>query len=130
MPTEKPRITFTISQDQLDMVDNYRFDNKFKNQTQAILSLIEKGLSDFETKTAPSISDEAMKLAKDYDNLDCHGQRVVRLVADEELARCIEQEQPAPSTTKLFIAARDGSRIEVDVDDDVTLPEEDSQLPR
>ena len=36
---------------------------------------------------APPISDEAMKLAKDYDGLDSHGKRIVRIVADEELER-------------------------------------------
>lgn len=53
-------------------------------------------------KKAPSISDEAMKLAQDYDGLDSHGQRVVRLVTDEEKARCVsaadeaaKREQPA-----------------------------------
>ncbi len=45
MPTDKPRVTFTISQERLSEVEAYRFDNKIKNQTQAILSLIEKGLS-------------------------------------------------------------------------------------
>ncbi|MCI9119473.1 MAG: helix-turn-helix transcriptional regulator [Flavonifractor sp.] len=39
-------------------------------------------------KEAPLYSSEAMKLAADYDELDKHGQRVVRLVADEEKARC------------------------------------------
>lgn len=38
-------------------------------------------------KNAPSISDEAAKLAEDYDKLDNHGQRVVRIVTDEEKAR-------------------------------------------
>lgn len=38
-------------------------------------------------KKAPPISDEAMKLAKDYDGLDSHGKRIVRIVADEELER-------------------------------------------
>lgn len=42
-----------------------------------------------ETKTAPSLSDEAMKLAKDYDiNLDDWGQKAVRGLADTEIARC------------------------------------------
>lgn len=45
MPTDKPRVTFTVSQDTLDKIDDYRFRDKSKNQTQAILSLIEKGLS-------------------------------------------------------------------------------------
>lgn len=40
-------------------------------------------------------SSEAMRLAKDYDDLDRHGQRVLRLLADEELNRCAQQtEEP------------------------------------
>lgn len=90
MPTEKPRVTFTISQERLSEVEAYRFDNKIKNQTQAILSLIDKGLSGFSEheEKAPSLSDEALKLAEDYDSLDGHGKRIVRLVADEEKSRC------------------------------------------
>lgn len=42
---------------------------------------------DGDSKKAPPISDEAMKLAKDYDGLDSHGKRIVRIVADEELER-------------------------------------------
>lgn len=41
-----------------------------------------------ETKKSPPMSDEAQKLATDYDGLDDHGKRLVRLVADEEKARC------------------------------------------
>lgn len=39
------------------------------------------------TTKAPSVSDEAMKLAKDFDTLDTWGQKQVRDVADNELAR-------------------------------------------
>jgi len=78
-------------------------------------------------KSAPLYSSEAMQLAADYDGLDVHGQRMVRLVADEERVRCAELAQS--TTTKLYIAARDGSRMEAEVDGDITLPEEDSQLP-
>jgi len=38
-------------------------------------------------KIAPSYSDEALKLAVDYDSLDSHGKKIVRIVADEEKAR-------------------------------------------
>lgn len=38
-------------------------------------------------KKAPSLSDEAVKLARDYDVMDSWGQRQVRMVADNELAR-------------------------------------------
>lgn len=41
-------------------------------------------------KTAPSMSNEAMRLAQAYDDLDSHGKRVLRLLADEELNRCKE----------------------------------------
>lgn len=43
------------------------------------------------SKKAPSLSDETMKLATDYDDLDGHGKRVVRVVVDEEKARCKEE---------------------------------------
>lgn len=79
-------------------------------------------------KIAPLYSSEAMKLAADYDGLDGHGKRIVRLVTDEEKARCMEQAKA--TTTKLHIAARDGSRIETEVDGDLTLPEEDTRFPR
>ena len=46
----------------------------------------EKGI-----KKAPPISDEAIKLAKDYDGMDDHGKRIVRVVADEELARITDE---------------------------------------
>lgn len=90
MPTDKPRVTFAISEEKLTELEKYRFENKIKNQTQAILSLIEKGLSDFESKMgrASPYSEEALELAKDYDGLDSHGKRVLRLLADEEKVRC------------------------------------------
>lgn len=47
MPTKKPRVTFAISEERLQEVEAYQISNKLKNQSQAILALIEKGLSDF-----------------------------------------------------------------------------------
>lgn len=43
MPTSNPRITFTLSDELLKMVDDYRYTNRIKNQTQAIIALINKG---------------------------------------------------------------------------------------
>ncbi len=118
MPTEKPRVTFTISQEKLDKVDAYRFDNKFKNQTQAILSLIEKGLADLEQKEAPLFSSEAMKLAQDYDSLDEWGKRQLRTVADNEIARHIAQKE---KSTELDIDAEVASyRSELELQREVT----------
>jgi len=77
-----------MSKERREELETYRFDNKFKNQTQAILSLIEKGLESFESdKPSLRYSREAEKLAKDYDALDSHGKKLIRIVADEELDR-------------------------------------------
>jgi len=43
----------------------------------------------------PNVTGKAVKLAMDYDGLDAYGQRMVRLVADEEKARCAEQAHTA-----------------------------------
>lgn len=113
MPTEKPRVTFTISKERLLELETYQHDNKIKNQTQAILSLIEKGLSDFEptAKKSSLVSDEAMQLAKDYTDLDFHGKRMVQIVVDEEKARMKTEEdlmkspeaEPEPKVINLFV---------------------------
>ncbi len=98
MPTEKPRVTITMSKDQLDKIDNYRFDEKMKNQTQAILSLIELGFAELSStntayKKAPSLSDEAMKIAKDYSDLDSWGKSAVREVLNIEKQRCEDEDR-------------------------------------
>lgn len=62
MPTEKPRITITMSEDQLAQIEAYKFENKIKNQTQAILALIEKGMDVLEAQDS-----EAIKNAFDAD---------------------------------------------------------------
>ena len=65
MPTDKPRVTFAISEEKLAELEAYRYDNKIKNQTQAILSLIDKGLSalesekDCEIENSPSTAEAA-----------------------------------------------------------------------
>ena len=46
MPTNNPRITFTLTDEMRERIDTYRFDNRMKNQTQAILSLIDIGLKE------------------------------------------------------------------------------------
>ena len=43
MPTENPRISFALSTDLLKEIDEYRYTHRIKNQTQAIIALINKG---------------------------------------------------------------------------------------
>lgn len=47
MPTERPRITITMSEDQLERVKEFQYSNRM-NQTQAILHLIQRGFSEME----------------------------------------------------------------------------------
>ena len=115
MPTKKPRVTFALPEDTYQMVEQYRYDSRIKNQTQAILSLINAGLEDVgeKIKKATSMSDEAKKIAEIYDSLDAHGKKVVRAVSQEEAqrsnaARCAASEYPSRAwsrvDTRMYIA--------------------------
>lgn len=44
MPTEKPRYTITLDEEMLKAIDDYRFEHRFANRTQATLELIRLGL--------------------------------------------------------------------------------------
>lgn len=60
MPTDKPRVTITMTEDELKQIEDYRYGNKMKNQTQAILSLIKSGFSEIERQSV----EEADKMKK------------------------------------------------------------------
>lgn len=59
--------------------------------------------ADNDKKVTPPISGEALQLAADYDGLDDHGQRMVRMVTDEEKAR-ISAARPAAKKPALTVA--------------------------
>ncbi len=52
---------------------------------------------------APTLSEEAIRLARDYDRLDEHGRRALRGLANEELARLREAEQTEETGELLYI---------------------------
>lgn len=52
MPTQKPRFTITLDEDMLKKIDDFRFENRFPNRTQATLELIRLGLEALEKKQA------------------------------------------------------------------------------
>lgn len=60
MPTDKPRITITIPDDQFSKVQDFQYGNKMKNQTQAILALIEMGFEELQKKEASTAKEFAM----------------------------------------------------------------------
>lgn len=57
-------------------------------------------------KTAPLYSSEALKLAVDYDGLDKHGKKVVRLVADEEKTRMAEIDQKQNNECRILYLSK------------------------
>lgn len=52
MPTMNPRITFTVCEEMRKQIEDYMFENRIKNTTQAIVSLINKG---FQTVTGEPV---------------------------------------------------------------------------
>ena len=93
MPTNKPRVTFALSEGQLERLEDYRIDQRIKNQSQAILSLIEKGLSDIEKSGTtysepPEEKRKLDELVKKYSSLDPYGKEAVDSVLDVESRRC------------------------------------------
>ena len=74
MPTDKPRITFAVDEALLELVESYKAENNCKNLSQAILSLLGKGLDIEEAR--PTLSDEAVKVGERFDNLSDEGKRL------------------------------------------------------
>jgi metal-responsive CopG/Arc/MetJ family transcriptional regulator len=52
MPTEKPRYTITLDDEMLRKIDDFRFENRFANRTQATLALIRVGMEALEKQQA------------------------------------------------------------------------------
>lgn len=50
MPTQKPRYTITLDEDMLRKIDDFRFEHRFPNRTQATLELIKMGIQAIEEK--------------------------------------------------------------------------------
>lgn len=74
MPTMNPRITFTVSEETMKAIDDYKFSHRMKNQTQAILSLIDIGFKVLEDKEAiepaEKLSDEDREVLDAYHAAD------------------------------------------------------------
>lgn len=74
MPTMNPRITFTVSEETMKAIDEYRFSHRLKNQTQAILSLIDLGFRVLRDKehieTTEKLSDDDRRILNAYHAAD------------------------------------------------------------
>lgn len=91
MPTQKPRVTFTLTEEELARLNDYQFSNKIKNQTQAILRLLEIGLEEYrqtgvlqEEKASPTLkAGDEEKLLHFYRGMNADGK--ARLLEQAEL---------------------------------------------
>ena len=75
MPTLNPRITFTVSDETMKAIDEYRFSHRMRNQTQAILSLIDLGFKVLDgnepiIEPAEKLSDEDRRVLTAYHSAD------------------------------------------------------------
>lgn len=69
MPTERPRVTITVTEEQLKEIEAYRFGKKMKNQTQAILSLVRAGLDEIERREKNGIKNASALEETDAEEL-------------------------------------------------------------
>ena len=90
------------------------------------------------TKNAPSVSDEALKLAKDYDALDEWGKKQVRATADIELERkrctpSLSERYAEFQTTEigdqLNVAASGGTEIPLETVESGSTANEPEDIP-
>lgn len=75
MPTLNPRITFTVTEETMKAIDEYRFSHRLRNQTQAILSLIDLGFKVLDgdepvVDLAEKLSDEDRRVLNAYHAAD------------------------------------------------------------
>lgn len=69
MPTDKPRFSLTLPEEMYSEIIEYQHDNRLKNQTKAVVSLIEAGLNE-KMKKNPAVKDDRKeKLIAMYDSL-------------------------------------------------------------
>ena len=71
MPTMNPRITFAVPEDLMKRIDEFRFENKLRNQTQAIVTLINLGFESLSGgKLQPQFTEEEVRVIDAYHAAD------------------------------------------------------------
>ena len=90
MPTDKPRFTITVDPALMQEIEDYRYNHRIKNQTQAVISLMQRGLqeimeTEFSQPQQPveQYSADEQQLIDDYREFNVEGKEKVRdYVAD------------------------------------------------
>ena len=108
MPTENPRVTITLDDELLNKITEYRFENRIKNQTQAIVQLVERGIAEIDLPNrhqdikANEFTKSEIALIQKYRDLDDHGKRMVDIVIKEETSRMESERQDDVLQIPLF----------------------------
>ena len=108
MPTENPRVTITLDDELLNKITEYRFENRIKNQTQAIVQLVERGIAEIDLPNRHQdikeneFTKSEIALIQKYRDLDDHGKRMVDIVIKEETSRMESERQDDVLQIPLF----------------------------
>lgn len=108
MPTENPRVTITLDDELLNKITEYRFENRIKNQTQAIVQLVERGIAEIDLPNRHQdikeneFTKSEIALIQKYRDLDDHGKRMVDIVIKEETTRMESERQEYVLQIDLF----------------------------
>lgn len=85
MPTDKPRFTITVDPALMQEIEDYRYNHRIKNQTQAVISLMQRGLqeimeTEFNQPVQPveQYTADERQLIDDYRSLNEQGQEYIR----------------------------------------------------
>ena len=105
MPTENPRVTITMSDEQLQQINNFRYENKMKNQTQAILSLISKGFQEIERQQSEKDGENKKIPAPKFDGAGNKKKNIDLLTDVLERAGIIEPGSDLSDSDKEFLKA-------------------------
>ena len=128
MPTDKPRFTITVDEDLLARIEDFKFSNRYSNQTKAVIALIDSGLKALAlndekspTKVVTSVED-CMQAIKECKDLDDHGKTTVLSVLDIEYKHAKGNvtifPDPKMPTLEKNIASRDHHGLHVQTEEE------------
>ncbi|GHU74615.1 hypothetical protein AGMMS49992_16560 [Clostridia bacterium] len=101
MPSNKPRISFILSNDELEIVNRFMEKNGFKSQSQAVRTIISMGMEEYRKVMTKGqyqrfdLSSESAALVDDFEAMTQQGKRIVQQVVDAAVV--LFGEPPAPS---------------------------------
>lgn len=88
MPTDKPRFSIVLEPETSEELEAYWHKNRFKSKNAAINDLLRSAFDLIDNDSNYNgISSAALDLARKFDRLDAHSQKVVAALVDLELKR-------------------------------------------